>query len=81
MKRIDAVSCRASDPASPYLIVAAFWTPSNVVDEVVYALSDVGLPRITGRHGSVVSFREDVASLPSFRRLMYRLKLEGVNAR
>jgi hypothetical protein len=64
----------------PYLIVGAFWSDTDVTDEVADAISADVFPRAEGRLGAVVSFSEATAQLPGFARVMDRLDLAEVNA-
>jgi len=68
-----------SDAKAPYLIVAAFWSDTDVTDDVTAALNHEVFPRAPGRRGAVVSFKFATADRPDFRRVMERLGLAEVN--
>ena len=72
---------QGSDPKAPYLIVAAFWSDTDIVDEVADAVGADVFPRPEGLRGAVVSFRYEVADDFGFQRLMERLDLREVNDR
>lgn len=67
--------------SEPLLIVAAFWSQTDVVDEVADAVGSQVFPRPDGYRGAVVSFKLTVADSADFRRTMYRLDLAEVNDR
>jgi hypothetical protein len=69
------------DPKSPYLIVAAFWSDTDVVDEVAEVVSHDHFPRPEGRRGAVVSFRNEIADRPDFKHVLERLDLREANER
>lgn len=74
----SAAMRRPDEPtAGPYVILAAFWSPDDVTDEVAAALRAFPTPDGYSR-GAVVSFRREVAESPAFRRELALFDLEDL---
>lgn len=71
----------AGAKGGPFLIVAAFWCPTDIAEQVVEVLRVAEFDKVPGRSGSVCSYRDAVASAADFQYTMRRLQLSEVNWR